>query len=87
VVVTSREGYRLETESLVWIDALEEIHTEDFVRFTKGNDVLTGFGFRSEPELRNVEILRDVKAYLVDEGGFVGKEIEKEQKGHKEKND
>ena len=78
VVVTSSEGYMLETESLVWVEKLEEIHTEDFVRFIKGEDILTGYGFKSDPDLKNVEIMKDVKAYLRDDEGLVEEEVEKE---------
>ncbi len=81
VVVTSRQGYVLETESLVWVNELEEIHTEDFVRFIKENDVLTGYGFRSDPELENVTIQRDVEAYLRDDEGMVKDEVERERGG------
>jgi len=78
VVVTSEEGYVLETESLVWVNGLGEIHSEDFLKFTKGADVFTGYGFRGDPELRNVEILRDIKAYLRDQNGLLQEEIRKE---------
>jgi LPS export ABC transporter protein LptC len=78
VVITSQEGYVLETESLVWVNGLNEMHSEDFVTFTKGSDVLTGYGLRGDPELRNVEILRDVKAYLRDEEGLLRQEIDKD---------
>jgi LPS export ABC transporter protein LptC len=78
VVVTSTEGYTLETESLIWVQKLEDIHTEDFVRFTKGRDILTGYGFRSDPDLNNVEIMRDVKVFLTDEEGIVDEEVRKE---------
>ena len=77
VVVTTTEGYTLETESLVWLQSLSEIHSEDFVKVTKGNDVLTGYGLKTDPALKNVEILRDVKAYLKDEEGAVKEEIER----------
>ena len=81
VVVTSRQGYMLETESLVWVNEMEEIHTEDFVRFIKGNDILTGYGFRSDPELQDVTIHRDVKALLRDDKGVVEGEVRGERKG------
>ena len=84
VVVTSSEGYMLETESLVWVEKLEEIHTEDFVRFIKGEDILTGYGFRSDPDLKNVEIMKDVKAFLRDDEGLVEDEVEKETGGVEE---
>ncbi len=75
VIVTSREGYKLETETLVWVNRIEEIHTEDFVKFTKGSDILTGYGFRSDPELASVEIERDVQVYLRDEEGVMREEL------------
>jgi len=84
VIVTSAEGYTLETESLVWVERLEEIHTEDFVRFIKGEDILTGYGFRSDPNLENVEIMKDVKAYLRDDEGLVDEEVRKETDGVEE---
>jgi LPS export ABC transporter protein LptC len=79
VVVTSLEGYVLETESLVWVNGLGEIHSEDFVKFTRGADILTGYGLRGDPELRNVEIQRNVKAYLRDENGILQEEIDKDE--------
>ncbi|HUV35924.1 MAG TPA: LPS export ABC transporter periplasmic protein LptC [Patescibacteria group bacterium] len=81
VVVTSRQGYMLETESLVWVNEMEEIHTEDFVRFIKENDILTGYGFRSDPELQNVTIHRDVEAFLRDDDGVVDGEVRKDRGG------
>ena len=84
VVVTSSEGYMMETESLVWVEKLEEIHTEDFVRFIKGEDILTGYGFRSDPDLKNVEIMKDVKAFLRDDEGLVDEEVKKETEGGEE---
>jgi LPS export ABC transporter protein LptC len=81
VVVTTIEGYTLETESLVMIRELGEIHSEDFVKVTKGNDVLTGYGFQGYPELKNVDIKRDVRAYLRDEEGLIDREVQKEKEG------
>ena len=81
VVLTSTEGFTLETESLVWLNLIEQIHTEDFVKVTKGNDVLTGYGFQGYPELKNIDIKRDVKAYLRDEEGLVEEEVDREKDG------
>jgi len=83
VVVTTKEGYTLETESLIMIRELGEIHSEDFVKVTRGNDVLTGYGFQGYPELKNVDIKRDVRAYLRDEGGLVDEEVQKEKEGNR----
>lgn len=84
VVVTSQEGYRLETESLVWVEELDEIHSEDFIRFTREDDIITGYGLRSDPELKNVVILRDVKAYLRDEEGRLKEEAAGERRPEEE---
>ena len=81
VVVTSREGYVLETESLVWLNTVEQIHTEDFVKVTRGKDILTGYGFQGYPELKNIDIKRDVRAWLKDEEGLVDEEVERERVG------
>jgi LPS export ABC transporter protein LptC len=75
VVLTSVEGYKLETESLVWVEKLGEMHSEDFVKFTRESDVLTGYGLRGDPELKNIEIQRNVKAYVRDEGGALKEEL------------
>ncbi|RKZ05869.1 LPS export ABC transporter periplasmic protein LptC [bacterium] len=76
VVVKTEEGYTLETESLVWVEGLGKIHSEDFVKVTREKDILTGYGLETDPSLKNVEILRDVKAYLKDEKGKIKGEIE-----------
>ncbi len=83
VVVTTIEGYTLETESLIMLRELGEIHSEDFVKVTKGDDVLTGYGFQGYPELKNVDIKRDVRAYLRDDEGLIDGEVKKEKEGKK----
>jgi LPS export ABC transporter protein LptC len=81
VVVTTTEGYTLETESLIMIRELGEIHSEDFVKVTRGSDILTGYGFQGYPELKNVDIKRDVRAYLRDDEGLIDEEVRKEKEG------
>ncbi|MBN1163920.1 MAG: LPS export ABC transporter periplasmic protein LptC [Candidatus Krumholzibacteriota bacterium] len=78
VVVTTPEGYILETESLMCLRKVGQIFTEDFVKVTRENDILTGYGFQGYPELKNVDIKRDVKAYLRDDEGLVDEEIKKD---------
>ncbi len=81
VVVTTTEGYTLETESLIMIRELGEIHSEDFVKVTRGTDILTGYGFTGYPELKNVDIKRDVRAYLRDEESLIDEAVRKEKEG------
>jgi LPS export ABC transporter protein LptC len=78
VVVTSSDGYTLETESLVWLNRKGMIHTEDYVKFTKGNDVVEGYGFRGYPELKEFDIIRDINGNLYDEEGRMDQEMERE---------
>jgi LPS export ABC transporter protein LptC len=74
VVVTSNDGYSLETETLIWIKGKGKIHTDDFVKFTGGDDVLTGYGFKSDPALEKWEIKREVEVLLKNEEDIVGEE-------------
>jgi LPS export ABC transporter protein LptC len=60
VVVTNVQGYVLETDSLRWSNAERLIRTEAFVRMTRGDDVLTGYGLVSDPEMDRFEILERV---------------------------
>ncbi len=71
VLVTGRSGVTLETERLRWIGKTREIVSEDSVRVVRKGDVLTGVGFRGQPDLKSFEILKDMKAtiYTGDESG------------------
>ncbi len=64
VVVLTEEGRRLESEILLWDPQRSLIHTDAFVRFTDGDQVLTGYGLETDPDLTNVVIMKQV------EGGF-----------------
>lgn len=64
VVVVTEEGRRLESEILHWDPQRSLIHTDAFVRFTDGDQVLTGYGLETDPDLTNVMIMKQV------EGGF-----------------
>jgi LPS export ABC transporter protein LptC len=68
VVVVTPAGERLETESLRWDPAREQIQTDDFFRLTRGGDVLTGYGIEADPDLRRYVVRRQVRAEMKDEG-------------------
>jgi len=74
VVVVTEDGRRLESEELHWDPERELIHTEEFVRFTEGDQVLTGYGLETDPDLTNVMILRDVQGATRDESATPGNE-------------
>ena len=67
VVVTSSSGVTLETETLLWMSKTRKIVSDDPVRVLRGGDVLTGVGFRGDPDLGSFEILRDMKATIYTE--------------------
>ncbi len=66
VVVINEDGTRLETESLRWDPSTNKIVTEDFVKVTRGEDILTGYGLRTDQKMENIEILKDVKGTVKD---------------------
>jgi LPS export ABC transporter protein LptC len=59
-VVVANDTSRLETQSLNWDTKRNLITTNDFVRFQRSNDVITGYGLEADSKLDNVRILRDV---------------------------
>jgi LPS export ABC transporter protein LptC len=64
VVVTSSDGVVLETKSLRWESGLRKISSEDSVKIIREKDVLTGWGFRGDPDLGSFRILKDMKATI-----------------------
>ena len=75
VVVTSTDGTVLETERLLWSEQKGRIETDRAVRVTKDGDVMTGIGAEADPDLKNLRILSDFKAYVRSASG----ELEEEQ--------
>jgi LPS export ABC transporter protein LptC len=59
-VVVANDTSRLETQSLNWDTKRNLITSNDFVRFQRSNDVITGYGLEADSKLDNVRILRDV---------------------------
>lgn len=51
---------QLETDYLKWNPAINRIQTDAFVKITKGNDVITGWGLETDRRLSRVKILRQV---------------------------
>jgi LPS export ABC transporter protein LptC len=64
VVVINADGDQLESEILHWDPSRREIHTEEFVRFTRGDQVFTGYGMTTDPDLTNVLIHRQFEGDL-----------------------
>jgi len=67
VVVTTEDGRTLESEVLHWDAEKQLIHTDAFVRFTEGDQVLTGYGLRTDPNLTNLTLERQVQGEIPSE--------------------
>ncbi len=64
VIVTSNDGTVLRTEHLTWDERRGKISTEMPVRITRDGDVMTGTGAEADPDLGNLRILADFRAYV-----------------------
>ena len=71
VVVRSVEGDVLETDSLLWDNSQKKIVSRSFVKLTRGKSVVTGYGLECKEDLASVEIMRDVKATVIDAEGEI----------------
>jgi LPS export ABC transporter protein LptC len=70
VRIATTRGVRLETDSLRWMNARGRIVSDAFVKVTRGNDVVTGYGFESDANLEHFHLSRSVRAEVRDvEGG------------------
>jgi len=69
VVVTTESGIRMETDSLRWQNRIGKIVSDGFVKVTRKNDVVTGYGFESDPSLDHFHLRREVHAEVRDVGG------------------
>jgi LPS export ABC transporter protein LptC len=75
VRIVTTSGVTLETDSLRWRNARRKIVSDAFVKVTRGGDVVTGYGFESDPSLDHFHLAREVRAEVRDEGGEVDKEV------------
>lgn len=58
VVVVSEDGRRLETPELIYSQARNEILSDSAFVLTEPNRRLEGIGFRSDPNMNNIRILK-----------------------------
>lgn len=67
VVVTSLvEKTKIETEKLRYISKEEKIVSDEFVKQTREDAIITGYGLETDPGLRKVVIKKDVKAEIIE---------------------
>jgi LPS export ABC transporter protein LptC len=64
-VINTREQL-LESEVLHWDDARQRIHTDEFVKFTDGDQVLTGYGLETDPDLTDLTLRERVEGNVPD---------------------
>jgi len=66
VVVVTEDGRRLETDELHYDNQRELIWNEVFNRFTRDDDVMTGYGMEATPSLDYFELKEEVRATVAD---------------------
>jgi LPS export ABC transporter protein LptC len=72
VVLTAADGTRLTTEKLSWTERTGKIESDRLVRVVQGEDVFTGVGLEADPDLKNIKVKSEFKAYvLTPERGLV----------------
>ena len=71
VVLQTREGTRMSTEEMHFLNRQQLIVSpvEQMVRVERAGDVLTGYGFQSDPDLRQFEFKRRVQATVRTRSG------------------
>ena len=67
VRITTESGVKMETDSLRWLDGTRKIVSDAFVRVTRKRDVVTGYGFESDPNLEHFHIKSEVRAEVLEE--------------------
>ncbi|HEY7728460.1 MAG TPA: LPS export ABC transporter periplasmic protein LptC [Candidatus Eisenbacteria bacterium] len=68
VRIMTESGFRMETDSLRWLNDRQKIVSDAFVRVTRRHDVVTGYGFESDPSLDHFHLSREVQAEVRDAG-------------------
>lgn len=69
VVVYAADGTVMTTERLTWNERTGKIESDLPVRVTRGKDVMTGVGVEADPDLRNIRVKSDFRAYVRTEEG------------------
>lgn len=72
VVLTTSDGLRLLTDYLDWSNKLRRFTTESKVRLEKDGDWLEGEGMEASPDLKEIEVKRNVRGKKELLGGLEG---------------
>jgi len=60
VIVVTEDSARLETDFLRWNPETEKIESDAYVKFTRGDDLMTGWGMEADSDLGRLKIRRQV---------------------------
>jgi LPS export ABC transporter protein LptC len=66
VHVLTDKGTTLESPHLAWNDFSQTVSTDSFVVVTRGEDVMSGYGFQSDPDLTRIVFRRQVSGRIAD---------------------
>lgn len=66
VRIVTDDDRTLESSHLAWDDAGRLITTDSLVTITRGEDVMRGYGFSSDPELTRIRLNRQVSGRISD---------------------
>jgi LPS export ABC transporter protein LptC len=69
VLLYAEDGTRLTTERLTWNERTGKIESDRAVRVVQGRDEFTGVGIEADPDLKNIRVLSEFKAYVRTETG------------------
>lgn len=71
VILQTREGTRMATQEIRFLNREQRIVSpvEQMVRVERAGDVLTGYGFESDPDLKHFEFKRRVQAVVHTRSG------------------
>lgn len=64
VVIVTTDDRKLMTERIFWDNRQRKIYSNDFVTVIQKYDILTGVGFETDPDLKDIRIKNNVKARI-----------------------
>lgn len=73
VVITTKEGVQLKTDTLHWAKKADLITTDDPVKVTDKNLVATGQGLTAHPSLKTAQMNQDVTVEMITQDKKTGK--------------
>jgi LPS export ABC transporter protein LptC len=75
VVLTSDDGRKLTSPHLVYERTVNQVWSDTNFTFTSPGRTLSGIGFRSDPQLRNVQVLRGARGRTVVPAGGLSRGV------------